>query len=261
MKRMLLMLVTLMLLLPTVMVGAEETVRMDDSRSVSTEIYDLLEIPDDAGVTRLYKMNLVAAFAKSGTLDDLPATTDISEIYCVQMPDGTVKELLITDGVVWEADITTVNTLAMQFYKSDEVLELIGEDADVQNVYYLTGEIHKTGTAIYYRTSKGDYVYYVGIGAKEYFFTAEMFFDFMDAVYEEMIQDSGKMIGGMSVNENWDMSAFCIGSPTFNLNAQPPWTDDQPQNDSTWLWIGVAAVAAVAAAGGGVILWKKRKTA
>lgn len=259
MKRLLIMLVCVMILLPTIMASAEEIMPAEDSTFVSTEIRDILAVPEDAAVTRLYKTQIISAFSKSDTIDEVLAATNNLEIYYVEMPDGTVKELVITDGVVWETDVSTVNSSAMQFYKGDDVLDLIGEEADVQNVYYLTGEISHTGTAIYYRTSKGDYVYYNGIGAGECFFSAATFFEFMDAVFAEMLQTTG-MDNGMYVNANWDMSSFRIDSPTFNLNAQLPVTEAPRQDMSIWLWVGITAVV-VAAGVGGVILWKKRKTA
>lgn len=260
MKRLLIILVSIMIVLPTIMVCAAEATVAEDSTSVSTEIRDILEIPEGANVIRLYKMEVISAFSKSDTIDDILAANNVLEIYYVEMPDGTVKELVITDGVVWETDYSAANSLAMQFYKSDDVLELIGEEADVQNVYYLTGEISHTGTAIYYRTSKGDYVYYNETEIGECFFAAETFFGFMDAVLAEKLQNAG-MMGGTHINTNWDMSSFRIDSPAFNLNAQWPGTDTQPKNNSIWLWIGIAVVAAAAVSVGGVILWKKRKSA
>ena len=44
--------------------------------------------------------------------------------------------------------------------KSSEVITYIASDVEVYNTYYLSAETYRMGSALYYKTNKGDYVYY-----------------------------------------------------------------------------------------------------
>ena len=251
--------------------SAEETAPVEDSTYVSEEIRDLLGVPEDATVTRMYNTLIISDFNKTNTIEDVLASPKIQILYYVETLDGTVKELLLTDGVVTDVNqsqFTVVDSEAMQVYKSGSVLDLLGEDVVVQNVYYLTGYISHTGTAIYYRTNKGDYVYYRWhkLGefgeAGELFLTAENFGKLMDEIYAEMLKHSG-MDGGPDLSKIWDLSSFRIDSPTFNLHA--PWTgvsnnvNEQPGDASIWIRVVVIAVLAVVSVTVGFVVHKKRR--
>ena len=261
MKAMLSVLLALVvILLPITVTYAEEAVETEDSANVSDVYRRLLGVSEEATVIRMYNTHVIGGFSDFDTIEAVLANSKMQIIYYVVMPDGTVKELTVSEGIVYETNASVVRSQAMEVYKNGSVLDLIGEEVTVQNVYYLTGESSHSGTAIYYRTDKGDFVYYIQTNLGECFFPVETFNQLMDQIVEEQSKNGNSNIG-MGIIGEWDVSSFQIGSPTFNLNAQLPGTDDQPQNNSLWLWIGIAAVVAAAAAGGGVVIWKKRKTA
>ncbi|MBE6960672.1 MAG: hypothetical protein E7448_08145 [Ruminococcaceae bacterium] len=261
MKQMLsVMLALLLILLPMTLVCAQGNDQGQDSADVSDAHRSLLGVPEDATVIRMYNTPVMFVFSELDTIEAVLAGSKMQIIYYVEMPDGTVKELTLSEGEAYEMDESAFTPQAIEAFKDGHVLDLIGEEVTVQNVYYLTGESSRAGTAIYYRTDKGDYVYYNYWELGECFFTAETFGKLMDEIVEEKAKN-GHLDGGMGMIGDWDLSAFRIDSPTFNLNAQLPGTETQPENHSVWIWAGIAVVIVAAAVASGVILWKKRKTA
>lgn len=59
----------------------------------------------------------------------------------------------ITSGSLWSEMVYHIN------YVRDPG-RLFGADTQVQEIYYLIGEYYQTGTFIYYKTNKGDYVWF-----------------------------------------------------------------------------------------------------
>ena len=256
MKRMISLLFALVLvMLPMTMASAEEPTPVEDSTYVSEEIRDLLGAPEDATVTQMYNTQIFLVFGARDTIENVLAWPKMQVYYHIEMPDGTWMNKVIMDGEAFELEMNIQHPKAMEVYKSGCMLDLLGEDTVAENIYYLSGESSYTGTAIYYRTNKGDYVYCLWTDIGECFFPAEAFFATMNRILEESAK-YGHMDGGVDLSNVLDLSAYQLDSPTFFLN---PVEDDSAQLNSNWIWVVVIAVLAVVSLTVGFVVHKKRR--
>lgn len=131
-------------------------------------------VQDFKSIMRYYNVPLRGAFTEFDNIDDVLASAYVlKKYYVVEYEDGSVKSYnehfqemksngyTIRNGEQVALPYLTIPENARNaFYNSDFVKTYIAPDAQVENVYWLSGESSMMGTAIYYRTSVGDYVYY-----------------------------------------------------------------------------------------------------
>ena len=131
--------------------------------------------PDDCtNIITLYNTPLRFAFTEYSNIDDVLTGKELlAKYYAVEHKDGSftffnenLKELKSNsyteiNGKTVELPFINMPEGAVNAYKnSDFAKEYISPDAEIESVYYLSGESSMMGTAVYYKTSVGDYVYY-----------------------------------------------------------------------------------------------------
>ena len=89
------------------------------------------------------------------------------------------------------------------FWDKDFVNKYISSNAKLENIYYISGEINQMGTAIYYKTSVGDYVYYNYYSIGEKLFPIEDFCKYQKAISDELAKHSDE-----NGSEDIDISDF-----------------------------------------------------
>lgn len=258
----------LMLALP---VSADDMPAPEDSLTISDALREELGASDSEIIVRVYSVIIIGRFSDFADVDlALQPDYDLNDwfiSYAVFHSDGTVTHYAQLDGVYQPVAIM-INEDIMRRFLSGELADVLGEDVEVQKAYYITEESDREGTAIYYRTNIGDYVYFAGWATGECLFPAEVFQQYQAELLEARIAIYGdSMVTGGSP-EIWDLSSFRVDSPTFDPNApivrmgdESSTTVENNENSDYWIWIGIAVVVVAAVAAGCVILWKKRKTA
>lgn len=122
------------------------------------------------------------------------------------------------------------------------------------------------GTAVYYKTNKGDYVYFNHLSIGEYLFPIEAFCAYQRAILDEALQYPDR-VGSVSYSQVWDLSPYDFKADTFNLHAEIPEgisgdLDATHYNDSgfrQWgVLLGMFAVGILAAVSFTLHLYKKR---
>jgi hypothetical protein len=83
----------------------------------------------------------------------------------------------------------------------------LGSEVETESVFYMSGETSMMGTAIYYRTSIGDYVYYYHSSIGEKLFPVDDFCKFQQAIKDEYAKypESG---GGVDIANVWDLTKY-----------------------------------------------------
>ena len=103
-----------------------------------------------------------------------------------------------------------VSTQAISALKSSDFLKYnVDEDIKTYNVYYLCDEVNMKGSAIYYKTNYGDYVYFCHYDTGELLFTIEEFIQFEKTVLDEFSKNSD-VDGANSLNSITDLSRYKI---------------------------------------------------
>ncbi len=250
------------------MVNAEEIMRKEDSTKISEEIKNQLALQKDEEVIRIYNIPLRFAFTEYSNINEVLASNEVLQIYyAVKSTNELLVYKEIYDGGCREYEIYSRNQKAMNAFENDNIIEKISSDIIVYNTYYLSGESSHMGTAIYYVTNKGDYVYYnyYELGEGEYLFPIDAFCKYQKAIIDEYAKYPDRD-GGISIDQLWDLSPYDINSKSFNPNAkiQLGKGNDVASSDNTnkfLLWGGISLGIVLLAAGlvcGGIYLHKKK---
>ena len=178
-------------------------------------------VQDFKSIMRYYNVPLRGAFTEFDNIDDVLASAYVlKKYYVVEYEDGSVKSYnehfqemksnsyTIRNGEQVALPYLTIPENAWNaFYNSDFVKTYIAPDAQVENVYWLSGESSMMGTAIYYRTSVGDYVYYYYHTIGETLFPVSDFCAYQQAIKDENAKypESG---GGINIADVWDLTDY-----------------------------------------------------
>lgn len=227
----------LMLSVFCIPVLATENPDTTDSRYISTEILQAIDLSDTEFIFKIYPLYIRPAFADHVAIEDIMATC--SGFYIrKRVSDQQLYEITIDEnGLVHERHIDTDN--GVRFYQqtfdelqTNEAIKAVSADITVERAYYFWGENYYSGTAIYYQTNLGDYVYYCKHFVGECLFPADVFF-----AYQRRNSIDGR------ASEVLDLSVYKWKSPNFNPHAEIP----EPRLDtSAYFWIGGIAVIIVA---------------
>jgi hypothetical protein len=212
--------------------AAEVLPAAEDSKLVSDEIVSQID-PTGAGtVFRIYNTPIYYVFAHHDNIDSVLACREmLSEYYALKINDEYTY-WIDNDGKYIPLNAATENARAMEVFETGEVIRYIGTDVIVYNTYYLSGQSTHTGAAIYYRTNKGDYVFFKHYDVGEKLFPVEAFCAFLKAVLSDEKNDfSPDKVGTPDLSQIWDLSPYDFRSDTFNLNALIPGSEGSGQEN------------------------------
>ncbi len=213
MKRTLALFTSLLLLVSLLIpvAAAEENTIEFDSAYVNGAIYTI-GASENATALRIFSFNPVTDFSEHTDIDEILTSGEKIYSLIAVTEDGRIFKF-------WqrtEKSPTYLTTHAYQpdseaidFYLNADLQEYLGSNTVVNHVYFLDGST--LGTAIYYRTNKGDYVYFNHDDISPCLFSAKAFSAYMDFV---------RVISFDSLRfDIWDLSSYELGSPFFNPNA------------------------------------------
>lgn len=235
MKRALALLLLLALMLPVFCfsTSAEEYTDPKDSRHISPEISDEIDLEDTDFIIKCYVSYISHDFASYLSIDEI---LDKGYVRYIQRKlSDSQLHIYMTDG---NGEYVEVDSSYDLFYsqtfdelQTGEAIKAVSSDIVIQSVYYLWGENTHSGTAIYYKTNLGDYVYYRQHWLGEKLFPAEVFF-----AYHRRNSIDGR------ANEVFDLSVYDYRSPSFAPHTEIP---DSKSKLATYLWVGGIAIVIV----------------
>ena len=218
-------------------VAAAEEIDIYDSINISEETLDKLEIwtvysneeteserclsEDVKSIIKVYNVPIRFAFSEFNNIEEVLKSNELlGEYYVVEHIDGAItvydeslnkresNRYTEADGKMVLLPPIDLSNEALEVLEDEAFIkQFISREAEVQNVYYLSGESSMMGTAIYYKTNIGDYVYYNHFDIGEKIFPIEDFCRYQQAicaVYAKNPEDNS----GVNLDEVWDLSQY-----------------------------------------------------
>lgn len=237
-----------------------------DSRNVPENLVALANPGEGDILFRYYNIPLLFDFTNYDSIEAIleNATENSIPLYALETSDGQRVVFKTQDNGISYKSVYDENgqgewaSPSFQEHRTGEAIRTVSPDIIIESMYYLKGENSKMGTAIYYKTNLGDYVFFDG-SIDEYLFSAEAFFEYQRTLYAEAIQQGDKD-GGLDYS-SWDLSAYDYRSDNFDPHAPFPISVEPEQTPSPYLWIGIAGAVVLAAIATFLIVKTKRKAA
>lgn len=203
-------------------VVGENMIVPEDSKIISDDIMLQLNADDNSETLRIYNVAITFAFAEHDNISDVLTSGEMLEVfYAVKDENNEYNYFAKTPNTFEPKKVNRVNSQAMRMCETGEAIPSIADDVIVYNTYYLSGESNQMGTAIYYKTNKGDFVYYNHYSLGEYLFPIDAFCAYQKAVMDEM-EANAYLDGSIDLRAVWDLSPYDFRSASFNLNAEIP---------------------------------------
>lgn len=252
----------------SVAVCAEENVIVkEDSKTFRDDVMDKLNdamdkfnVMDDV-VLRVYNVAVTFAFAEYQDIDSiLKSEAVLEEFYAVKKYEDTYMYLIEEEGEFVRTNLIRGNDRAVKMCETGEVTAYIAPDVVVYNTYCLSGETSHMGTAIYYETNKGDYVYFSHSAVGERLFPVAAFCAYTKALMDEAAKQPPDSVGS-PIYDVWDLSPYDFRADTFNLNAkipEPNSANSRNVENNSRVIAAVGACLLIAAIAGGFVYRRKR---
>jgi len=190
-------------------------------------------VKDFKSIMRYYNVPVRFVFSEYDNIDDILASAYATKkYYVVEQQDGTLqcynehlKEMKSNRQTIKNGETVNLSYLDIpekafeRFDDPDFVKKYISPDVNIENVYYLSGESSHMGTAIYYRTDKGDYVYYNHYSIGEKLFPIEKFCKYPKAISAELAKNPNDNGGGdVDISGVMDLSEFELKETVVSEN-------------------------------------------
>ena len=161
-------------------------------------------------VFRYYNIAPLYAFSEYDNIDDALASKYLlSDYYVVEHTDGwfsfyneelqeykTTRSTIIDSNEV-KLPFTTVNAKALAVYQDEDFASKnISQGVTIGSAYFLSGESSHMGTAVYLKTSAGDYVYYTNYDIGEVLMPLADFCKLQKIIRDEMVKHPDWNDGG-----------------------------------------------------------------
>ncbi len=144
-------------------------------------------VQDFKSIMRCYNIPVRSAFTEYNNIDDILASSYVlQKLYVVEQQDSSFKyyDEHLTEMKSSSSYLNIPEKAFTAFSDKDFVNQYISSDAELDDIYYLSGETSHMGTAIYYKTNLGDYVYY-----NEMLFPIEDFCKYQKAISDELAKN------------------------------------------------------------------------
>ena len=171
--------------------------------NIDPSIKEAIGVKDDEMVICVHNASFLYAFWKYDNIEEILKSDFILETYYIVVNNDQVVGTYHCDDIWKPNRINLGNILyddseTLTVFLNDTVVDQLPRGATVLDVYYLYGQPVHDGSALYYITDMGDFVYYDYyltynlLGKQQTFFTASEFFDLMKAAakYQQEAWDS-----------------------------------------------------------------------
>ena len=175
-------------------------------------------VQDFKSIMRFYNVPVRLAFTEYDNINNiLESRYVLQKLYIVEQQDGSFK--------YYDEDLTEIKSSSSYlnipekaftaFWDKDFVNKYISSDAELDNIYYLSGESDRMGIAIYYKTTVGDYIYYNHYSIGEKLFPIEDFCKYQKAISDELAKHPNENEGGdIDISNVIDLSKYELKNTT-----------------------------------------------
>ncbi len=193
-----------------------------DAVNINDTIKKSLQTKSDDTIIRVLNTPIVFAFNKYSDIDDLLTGDCIDQVLYATVNDKSIKAVYLVDNL---GESTAVeNSLLSGDYKTvsvllqNAVIDSLPEGAKITNIYYFWGQSNHQGSALYYRTNKGGFIYYRSYlnNDTQYFFPEQDFFNYMKALYSTLGPDNPP--GSIEMGSPMDLSKYEISLEPLESN-------------------------------------------
>lgn len=264
MKKLMVLILVLALSSPISGISAHAAEYSDpwDARYIPPEILAVIDGDDTEMVICWWPVSIGVDFLYEfhDDIDDI--LDDYRYTYYAQKTStGWNYYLLCQNGEVVERTPHYPNHYALYFderetlineFLTGEAIKTVSPEIAIQSIYYLCAEGEHLGSAIYYKTNLGNYVYYLDYRHGGQIFSDAAFWEYRQAYFNAYTSNL-PTTGGTDSGDAWDLSAYDYTSPNFNPNAPFPKKDSGTTNtpvaaadpedssvDPILLWGGIA---------------------
>lgn len=162
--------------------SSKEYVRAADSATVSEQVKSQLKVDESDTVIRVYCMSIKEAFTKFDTVDQALLSDSLSSVYYAIMDaEGRINYYENRGGryIPVKADGISI---PIDFYLEGniQIWNQIGSDAIIYYRYFINDG---TDSAVYYKTSQGEFVYYSTSKIGQNLFPLKDFISYQNAPY------------------------------------------------------------------------------
>ena len=242
---------------------SKSRINTHSSANIEASVLKELNLKSSDQIVKIYNLPIIFAFYKYSTIEEIMNSQYANVVYYRFWANGELMNYTPESGQR-PAENAFRNDFALQVYFENKIIKEISPDIVVYNVYYLSGETNRQGTALYYETNWGDYVfydYYTGC----YLMPSTVFVDYIRYLkLERRAAFAGGKNGGTFT---YDLTLYDITSDTFdpsvlvgtvNTGNQPVDSDPGKPDNTPWIIAASGAAVAVVAAAA-VLILRKRK--
>ena len=193
-----------------------------DALNIDDTIKRSLQIKSDDTIIRVLNTPIVFAFNEYSDIDALLTGDYIDQVLYAIVNDKSIEAIYLVDNL---GESTTVeNSLLSRDYKTvsvllqNDVIDSLPEGAEITNIFYFWGQSNHQGSALYYRTNKGGFVYYRSYlnNDTQYLFPEQDFFNYMKALYSTLGPDNPP--GSIEMESSIDISKYEISLESLGSN-------------------------------------------
>ncbi len=209
-----------------------------DSFNIDSSIKEKIGVlENDKVVFKIYSISIHHDFSTANSIKEILAEENIlCTTYVVEKEDGGYKfyqnyngeyleifsnRFTIIDGNEVQLPVVSFSDEIMTAFMTNDIINKISSTIQIKNIYYLDGASTRTGTAIYYETDKGDYVYYRHHSIGEKLFPLSDFCSYQKEIYNEILKYAD-LDGTFSLDGIWDLSKYDFNSDSFAFNLDNP---------------------------------------
>ncbi len=230
-----------------------------DSTYVSDEIKIALKRVcsyDVKTITKVWAGIMILEFDHYDSADEIVNGID-GRVYLVERFDGTIELYQYVDGIfkyIGRDDPFDfyIYPTTYKEYSENNALRKMSPDIEIYAKYLFVGWVNGGGSAIYYQTNKGEYIYFGGFRTGECLFPVEEFKEFSKATYDRR-HPSPPTNGGITLDGIWDLSQYQIDSESFDPNGI------NINYVRKWVKIGIVSITVIICVIGMSIYLVKRK--
>ena len=227
--------------------GLNDDSAQHSALKVDDSIKATIGAKDDQTVIRMLIVPIVQAFNAYDSIDEILKSEYLLQTCYIVMNDNEFSSF----HQVYEGKIYKIEAEGNVLHDSETRSVLINEDVlkelpkntNILDVYYLWGVSCRQGSALYYKTNIGDFVYYrcYLTGGTQYLFPVDDFCDIMEKVCENMLShgESNGCDWGMYIDAIPDISRYDMDSSEFDLGLA---TENKSVFMRTLPWVCTAAL-------------------
>ena len=245
-----------MLLFIFIVFGASADDIKTDSLTFSDSVYERIDNANHSNTIQIYNGTFMHLFAERKSIEEIVTDESLLDpYYAVKGIFSSPEYYYVKDGTSQKISVNSpaIDSTLRYVTSPNSVLNHISPFLAVQNVYYLNGDASHDGIYIYYKTSKGDYIYYKDYAEAEesYLFPLEDFYCMAETMEEKVQREKQEKEHLDSIHK------YLFGGPTLLSDIVDISSYRITPRNSVALYVGIAVIVLAVGAVAFVLIRRK----